>query len=244
MKTLTIGLGGFVLGAAAARLFDPRTGARRRAEVVQKSLHAAHHAADFAGKSSRDLTNRSRGLWHALFGGVGPVDDDVLVERVRSRLGRVCSHPSAIETTASGGVVELRGPVLAADYRQLLDEVTSVRGVSAVIDDLQIHERPGDVPGLQGEGRRAEPHAVDILQDSWAPATRLLAGTLGASLIGCGAARRDLVGFGIAAFGGLVLARSVANLPVKQLVEARAGRPQAGAADQVPSRGEGEPLYA
>src|SRR5437016_4014184 len=86
MNTLTTGVGGFVLGVAAARFLDPRAGARRRAEVVQKSVHAAHIAADAAVKSSRDLRNRSRGLWHAIFAPEGPVDDAVLVERVRSRL--------------------------------------------------------------------------------------------------------------------------------------------------------------
>jgi len=39
-----------------------------------------------------------------------PVDDDVLVERVRAHLGRAVSHPHAVDVGAADGVVTLRGP--------------------------------------------------------------------------------------------------------------------------------------
>jgi len=217
MNTLTTGVGGFVLGVAAARFLDPRAGARRRAEVVQKSVHAAHIAADAAAKSSRDLRNRSRGLWHAIFTGDGPVEDAVLVERVRSRLGRVSSHPGAIEVSVADGCVVLRGPVLASEYGGIVEEAACVGGVRALTEELEVHKRPDDVPALQGGTRHPSPRP-ELLQENWAPGIRLLMGTAGAGLIGLGAARRDLPGFGIAGFGALLLARSAANLPVRRLV--------------------------
>ena len=223
MKTLTMGMAGFVLGVGAARLLEPRGGARRRAEVVQKSARLAHEAADFAGKSSRDLKNRSRGLWHALFGWRGPVDDEVLVERARSRLGRVCSHPGAIEVFARDRRVELRGPVLASEHDQVVREVERVPGVSAVEDRLEVHERPDDVPALQGGAGRSVPRP-ELLQENWAPATRLLVGAAGAGLFGWGAARRDLPGLGVAGLGALLLGRSITNLPVRRLLGVGAGQ--------------------
>ncbi|HYY51766.1 MAG TPA: SRPBCC family protein [Myxococcales bacterium] len=223
MKTLTTGVGGFVLGVAAARFLDPRAGARRRAEVMQKSVHAAHKAADAAGKSSRDLRNRSRGLWHAIFAHEGPVDDAVLVERVRSRLGRVCSHPGAIEVSVAGGCVVLRGPVLASEYNQVVEAAACVGGVIALTEELDLHKRPDDVPALQGGTRHPLPRP-ELLQENWAPGIRLVMGTAGAGLIGLGAARRDLLGAGIAGCGILLLARSATNLPVRRLIGAGAGR--------------------
>ncbi len=223
MKTLTTGVGGFVLGVAAARFLDPRAGARRRAEVVQKSVHAAHKAADAAGKSSRDLRNRSRGLWHAIFAPEGPVDDAVLVERVRSRLGRVCSHPGALEVSAAGGCVVLRGPVLASEYNQIVEAAACVGGVMALTEELELHKQPDDVPALQGGTRHPLPRP-ELLQENWAPGIRVLMGAASAGLIGLGAARRDLPGSVIAGCGVLLLARSATNLPVRRLIGVRAGR--------------------
>ena len=223
MKTLPTALGGFVLGAATVRLLDPRSGARRRAEVLQRGVHTAHEAADFTGKSLRDLRNRSRGIWHSLFRASGPVEDDVLVERVRSRLGRVCSHPGAIEVAAQDGRVDLRGPVLAAEYQQVLEGVADVPGVIGIDEQLELHKRTDDVPALQGGAGRPIPRP-ELLQENWAPGTRLVVGTAAAGLIGWGAFRRDLLGLGIAGIGALLLARCIANLPVRRLTGAGGGR--------------------
>ncbi|HYZ90259.1 MAG TPA: BON domain-containing protein [Myxococcales bacterium] len=222
MGTVASALGGFVLGATVARLLDPRSGARRRAQVLQKGVHTTHEAADFTGKSLRDLRNRSRGIWHAIFGPRGPVDDAVLVERVRSKLGRVSSHPGAIEVSVSDGCVELRGPVLAVEHRQVIDAVACVRGVSRVDDDLQLHQQP-DVPALQGGAARPIPR-LKLLQENWAPGMRLVVGSAGAALIAWGAARRGIFGVSTGGIGALLLARSIANRPVKRVVGVGAGR--------------------
>jgi hypothetical protein len=223
MKTLSSGIAGFVMGAAAARLLDPRSGARRRAEVLQKGERLAHEAGDFTGKSLRDLRNRSRGILSNLFAFSGPVDDEVLVERVRSRLGRVCSHPGAIEVEVYGGIVELRGAVLAAEEQQVLEGIADVRGVRSINDHLQRHDT-ADVPALQGGAARPPMHRPELLQENWAPGTRLIVGTAGASLVAWGFGRRGVIGVSAAGVGALLLARSIANLPVKRLREVGAGR--------------------
>jgi len=63
-----------------------------------------------------------------------------------------------------------------------------------------------------------------LLQENWAPGTRLLVGAAGVGLIGWGAERRDLMGLGIAGLGAVLLGRSVTNLPVRRLFGAGAGR--------------------
>ena len=103
------------------------------------------------------------------------MDDARLLERVRARLGRVCSHPRAIDVEAQGGQVTLRGPVLSSEVQDLLSAAAGVRGVRSVINELEPHDSPEGVPALQGKGRPAGPRA-DLLQSRWAPATRALVG--------------------------------------------------------------------
>jgi hypothetical protein len=49
----------------------------------------------------------------------------------------------------------------------------SVRGVASVINQLEPHDSPENVPSLQGEGR-VSGSALDLFQRNWAPATRAL----------------------------------------------------------------------
>ena len=102
-------------------------------------------------------------------------DDGRLVERVRSKLGRVCSHPHAIDVYVHDGEVTLIGPVMADEVRDLLTAAASVRGVHSVINELEPHDSADGIPSLQGEGRVAG-SSVDLMQANWAPATRALVG--------------------------------------------------------------------
>ena len=101
------------------------------------------------------------------------VDDDRLLERVRARLGRACSHPRAIDVEVTDGIVTLRGPILAGEIENVLSAVRAVRGVQSVTNELASHESSEGIPSLQGEGSIADP-SLDILQRNWAPATQAL----------------------------------------------------------------------
>jgi hypothetical protein len=98
------------------------------------------------------------------------VDDLVLAERVRATLGRVVSHPHAIQVVSSGGFVVLRGPILEREAEPLLSAARHVRGVREVIDQLERHEQAGTVPSLQG-GRAPAGIRPDVLRHHWSPAT-------------------------------------------------------------------------
>jgi BON domain-containing protein len=97
--------------------------------------------------------------------------DETLVARVRAKLGRAVSHPSAIEVTARDGHVILRGPILASEVPAVLGAVAAVQGVAAVSDTLEPHETTASMPSLQEAGGGGT-SSVDALQRIWAPAMR------------------------------------------------------------------------
>jgi hypothetical protein len=172
-------LSGIAIGAALALAFDPDQGNRRRALIRDKMIRGSRRTGEALDATFRDMSNRARGLAAAARHRVGDdeveVDDSRLVERVRARLGRVCSHPRAIDVYVHDGEVTLIGPVLADEVRGLLTAAASVRGVHSVVNELEPHETGEGVPALQGEGRLGGSE-FDLLQPNWAPGTRALVG--------------------------------------------------------------------
>jgi hypothetical protein len=124
-----------------------------------------------------DMSNRARGIVAArrTRTQAEDVDDRTLVERVRAKLGRTCSHPRAIDVDAKNGEVTLRGPILAAEVQDVLAAVAAVRGVTAVMDELELHESSRGISSLQGDPRAVRA-TLDLLHRRWAPATRALVG--------------------------------------------------------------------
>lgn len=170
-------LSGIAIGAVGAMILDPSRGARRRALLRDQAVRATRVTGDVVDTTMRDLANRTRGFAAETRGWIAEraVDDERLLERVRARLGRVSSHPRAIDVAVQGGQVTLRGPVLSAEAQDLLSTAAGVRGVRSVINELEPHDSPDGVPALQGRGRVAGPR-LDLLQSHWAPATRALVG--------------------------------------------------------------------
>ena len=112
------------------------------------------------------------------------VDNDVLEGRVRSKLGFLVRHPSAIITQISNGRVVLSGPVLADEVQQLIAGLHAVRGVTDVVNRLEIHDDPAQASGLQGDKPKPAGEVWDIMQRHWSPSTRFLVGTAGAVSLG------------------------------------------------------------
>lgn len=165
-------LSGIAIGAAVALAFDPARGGRRRALIRDKVVRGTRVTGEALDATVHDVANRARGIAAATRGRVWreDIDDRRLLERVRSRLGRVCSHPRAVDVEVQDGEVTLRGPVLANEVRRMLDTAASVRGVQAIINRLEPHDSSAGIPSLQGEGRAGS--SIDLWQPNWAPATR------------------------------------------------------------------------
>ena len=178
---LTVGVG---LGMALAFMLDPSLGRRRRAVARDKMARATRKTRDAIDATARDVANRTRGIASAFsHADEQDVDDAVLVERLRAKLGRISSHPRAIDVYASTGEVTLRGPILASEVDRVLAKIAAVSGVRAVKNELQPHQTGEGVPSLQGRGRLAG-SSLDILQRNWAPATQALVAAAGVAATG------------------------------------------------------------
>jgi len=213
-KALTFGAG-LGLGTGLMYLLDPDRGRRRRALLRDKGAWALRKTGDCIEVTAHDLRNRAQGITH-IHSSSEPVDDRIVAERVRSKLGRVVAHPGAIEVNALNGAVTLSGPILVEEMSELLKCVNGVRGVKQVINNLEAHEQADNHPALQG-GRERQGAHFEFFQENWSPAARVLAGAAGASLAAYGGVRRDALGAGLGTAGLLLLTREITNTGIQRL---------------------------
>lgn len=210
------------IGAGLMYLFDPSSGRRRRALIRDKIVRGTHGARDALDVTSRDMENRIRGLAaevkHLFSGRKEEVDPDVLVERVRAKLGGAVSHPGSIDIEATDGCIILKGVVLANDLKALMKRVRSVRGVREIENRLESHEEPNDVPGLQGEpSRRLGGGRFELLQTNWSPAARFVTGLAGGAIAIYGLRSRGRAGKAAIMSGAALFARALTNMEMKRI---------------------------
>lgn len=227
-RRTTCALTAFAVGAGLMYMFDPVRGRSRRSVIRDKARGTANHSrfafrktAVYSWDQTRGLYAEARSLLHR-----NNVLDDQLSARVRSAMGRVVSHPSAIQVAARNGIVRLRGPVLAHEVDELLRTVYRIQGVRQIENQLEEHKSAGDVPGLQGGtgGRIRARRAWGMLRDNWSPTTRLLAVATGTLVGTYGAVRRDIAGPILLTAGAGLMLSGLTNLPAKRLTGVGAGR--------------------
>jgi uncharacterized membrane protein len=180
------GLIGVGAGMAAMYLLDPNRGGRRRALIADQVTSATSFLPDNLSGRAQDISNRARGAWAEvtkMFTSDRP-SDQVLEARVRSKMGRVVSHPHAIHVAANNGHITLEGTVAQNELNALLNCVNKVRGVQSVDNRLQHAEEQGGE--MQGQ-RRFAGETLGESHEGWSPA-RLGAGALGLGLSALGAA--------------------------------------------------------
>lgn len=233
---------GMGIGAGLMYILDPDRGKRRRALARDKMTSCVHKTRDAMQATSRDMRNRAQGLVYDV-GSIfskEDVPDATLVERVRSKLGRAVSHPSAIGVTAKLGRVTLAGPVLKGEVKNLLKAVSSVGGVQGVDNQLEIHDEPGNIPALQGEARRPGSR-FELFQENWSPTARVLVGLAGGALATYGAARRSLPGLAMTSMGLCMITRSATNKDIREVVHVVGGdRSEMNAAPDAETSGAGD----
>lgn len=216
LEKVLIFAGGLSLGARMMYMLDPSQGRRRRAMARDRAVWLAHQAELTIDRGVRDLFNRTQGVADETFSLLAPkpVSDQVLRDRVRSRLGRATSHPHAIEVEAKDGWVTLKGPVLRQEMRRVLWAVRAVPGVKHVENRMERHQQ-ADVPDLQGG---TAPVSPELLQETWAPATRAVVGTTGGLLLAYSTWKRGWKGIGMGLMGVNLLARALSNVGPRHLL--------------------------
>ncbi len=208
---ILVGIG---IGAGLMYALDPQQGNRRRALARDKLTRAAHVTGRAVGATSRDVAHRATGLAASLHSRFFDQDapDEVVEARVRARLGRISSHPGAVDVDVRDGVVVLRGPMLKSEMNEVISRLASVRGVKRVENRLEPHEAGEHVPALQGRPVRA----VQAVRD-WSPTVRLFVGLAGAILAAVGATRRDKAGMLVGGVGLALVARAATHISFEQL---------------------------
>ncbi len=217
IRTLLQGIG---LGAGLMYLWDPEFGRRRRARILDQWEHAKHCTEDFLDKAQRDLSNRASGVTAEARSMLhrDTADDRVITARVRSKLGRYCSHPRAIAVESESGHVALSGQVLAEEAGDLLKAVCCVPGVKHVENRLEVYRQSDNIAALQGESRPPVGEPYGFLQQNWSPATRALGQLGGLTLIGNCLAHRSLSSTLLGAVGVGLFLRASTNRSLGQLM--------------------------
>ena len=132
-------LGAAAAGALAMYYLDPELGARRRrllAELVRSGLPGERRAQG-RGRYGR------RAYLHVP--SADPQSDAELRDRIQARLGRMVSHPRAIQVSVDNGVVRLSGRVLAKEREGLLAQVQQMPGVQKLVNAMSAHDLPQEI---------------------------------------------------------------------------------------------------
>lgn len=157
-------LTGITLGAGLMYLWDFDNGRRRRAAAKDKLASLARRSGSAVAGAARDARNRAQGLTHKIANRIShdEATGTLLAERIRARMGRLVSNPSAIDVSVFDGRVVLEGSVLASEADALLREVTRARGVAHVDDRLtrlDSGQLASDAPADEPKGNGGNGHA-------------------------------------------------------------------------------------
>jgi len=130
------------IGAGAGLMYfcDPHRGRERRHRLADGAASLLHRDEHKLQKRAKDVLNRVEGFVAEAASALAsdePVPDEVLAERVRSRMGHILSDPKTIEIRAHNGVVTLEGRLTHAEKRMLKEEVKEITGVRQVNDRLK-----------------------------------------------------------------------------------------------------------
>jgi hypothetical protein len=201
------------LGAGLMYFLDPDLGNRRQAKLRDRFTSEISQFGNAFDVAWRDLCHRANGIAAEAIGLLsdGRVSDDVLAERVRSKIGRYVSHPRAIDVDVADGLVGLAGPVLLSEMEGLLAAIALVRGVRRVENHLDPHAEVGDISGLQG-GRMSRGQRHNLGPANATPASRLLTAMAGGALVAYGTTKRFPIACVLGTIGLGLIARATTDV--------------------------------
>jgi hypothetical protein len=206
-------IAGVGIGAGCMYLMDPDCGKTRRVRLHDKTISACREVRMSLEKTQADLANRAHGLFATARSAMKhePIEEDQLIARVRAKMGRLVSHPHAIDVFAHDGEITLSGAVLEHEAHQVVSGVGSIRGVSTVCDHLTRHSDAEYIASLQG-GRERRPGRPRVFRQHLPPALRLMAGIAGVGVGVYGLFSSSRVAKAVALpFGAGLLARGMSS---------------------------------
>jgi hypothetical protein len=140
-------LGAAAAGALAMYYLDPELGAQRRrllAELVRSGLPGERRQAGQRPRAFHRITQAD------------PQSDADLRDQIQTRLGRLVSHPGAIDVSVSNGVVRLSGRVLSKERDGLLEQIQQMAGVQKLVNAMASLDDPQEM-GRGSATAAAEP---------------------------------------------------------------------------------------
>ena len=132
-------IGAAAAGALAMYYLDPELGERRRAllaELVRNGLPGERR------QPQRTRLPRRAYLRPTY---ADPRTDAELRDAIQARLGRMVSHPGAIDVSVDNGVVRLSGRILAKERDGLLAQVQQMTGVQKLVNAMTAHDLPQEI---------------------------------------------------------------------------------------------------
>jgi osmotically-inducible protein OsmY len=90
-----------------------------------------------------------------LRGAVDAASDAALRGAITARLGRLVSHPRAIDVRVENGTVRLSGDVLAKERDDLLLQVQAMPGVQMLVNAMTAHDSPAGIAALEAREEAA-----------------------------------------------------------------------------------------
>lgn len=131
----------FAAGAIAMYYLDPNTGRRRRALMRDQGVAARHDLERYARARSKRAVDRLRGAAAKTRARLAhePVDDDVLRERIRAKLGHLVEHPGTVTVEVREGMAVLGGRAARGEIDRLVEAVSSMTGVEHVDNRLSVN---------------------------------------------------------------------------------------------------------
>lgn len=133
-------LSGAAVGSLLAYLADPHQGARRRAELRDRTLSASRSSGRRALKLGRHARNQLEGIVSFAAGLLRPegaTSDRKLADRIRSTLGHAVAHLSSVQLEVRQGDVIVRGHAPEAEIPAMLAAISRIRGVRSVTDNVE-----------------------------------------------------------------------------------------------------------
>jgi len=146
LLALTAGVG---LGAGLMYVLDPDRGRSRRSQLMGEATGMLHRGEDTLQKRGKDLLNRVQGFTVRVAEEIAPEEqptDEVLTERIRSRMGHIVANPHDVQVRVESGVVTLEGKLAHSERRRLRHEVDAMPGVKRV--NAHLGSQPAFNPAL------------------------------------------------------------------------------------------------